>query len=498
MIQLTALGARVLLTIALLQTAASALTINCETELHTVTAAWNDTAPIQFTGNRVSYYDALVTMRGLRFANGLDNLVDNNITVATGNTCPIVSVTGSTTRVTYNGTWHGDGFNAYNHLHLADSGRLVIGPDAVMDCVNSAFFTRQLWVLGDGSGALEIDSGFVADNTAGGTSPVGIGAYRFSNAILITNHTRGLPQHVRPNCTNMDTGYNGHLVFEDQPGSRWIVDGSAQRYHGSVWIRRSVTIETRVDLIHDGVLTLWGDYTLAGAFQTLEPDLVITKEGPARLVLEGEQAYSANTRMDISAGEVVFDCDATGGYLRPGDSQGAQELTVAVASGAGAIFTAPRVRIAGLDMSASAHTTVAAGCTVSVAGDAALDGILHVTISDTISQEPGTTYQLFEWTPTGAFADLDLPEGPTWDTSRLYTDGTITLTSGTVQTHWGMALPRTVRQAPRTMLPWTSGPRSGPLFLLDGRVAAPHPGNAGGTSGAVLLNQSVPHHPGAP
>lgn len=451
---------------------ACALTVNCDTQLVTIDAPWRESGPVEFVSAKIKGYEPAVAARGLRFAGGLTDTVANEFTVRDGNTCPIVGVTGTESEVVYRGTWHGDGFNAYSHLYLADHGRFCLA-DAVLDFTNDSYFTRQLWVLGDGTGVLEVLPEFIADRTHGGTVAVGIGSYRLSNAVLITHDTQGLPQHVRPDCQNLPTGYNGHLVFENEPGSHWIVTGTPQEYRGSVWIREHVTIETQEDLTHTGVKTIWSDYTLAGAFQTLDTGVTIAKCGPAALVLAGEQAYMPGALLDITDGTVIFACDAAGGFLRPGDTQGGQELTVAVEDDAEASFTAPLVRVAALRLEPSARIAITLGCTVSVTGEAAAGGTLRVETPDGFSAEPNTVFQVFAWNPSGTFSDIQLPPGPTWDISRLYSHGTITLTDGTVAT--GACEPSSFAlspagHAPRLRLIRGRNAAGFQGMLLDGRV----------------------------
>ena len=61
-----------------------------------------------------------------------------------------------------------------------------------------------------------------------------------------------------------------------------------------------------------------------------------------------------------------------------------------------------------------------------------LAGTLMLEIDDEVSwlSLVGTTYQLFDWTgvtPAGAFDTIDPQPGTSWDTSRLYTTGEVTL-----------------------------------------------------------------------
>jgi uncharacterized protein YjbI with pentapeptide repeats len=63
-----------------------------------------------------------------------------------------------------------------------------------------------------------------------------------------------------------------------------------------------------------------------------------------------------------------------------------------------------------------------------------LDGalVLEFTPGVDLASLPGTTWQLFDWTgvaPTGSFSVLSADANLTWDTSQLYSTGTVTLVS---------------------------------------------------------------------
>lgn len=269
----------------------------------------------QFGGSE-RYSDTLLAS-GLHFVGGSPITVDADMTLVTGQSSQILAVHGHGTKVTYNGFWEGDGFGSFAHVFLPDGGHFIIGEDAHLDFVNDAYFTRQLWVKGDDAGGIiEFAEGFVADLTEGGTVPDGIGSIRLNNATVVTNHTQNIPVNFRPRPGD-EPQTNGHFVFENADGSRWIVQTNPQTYAGGVWLRANGTIETREDLTHIGVreddtVSSW-PYRAGNGFQTNVDNTLIAKEGSADLILAGEQAYRSGTIMRVNEGGVVFQTDPAAG-----------------------------------------------------------------------------------------------------------------------------------------------------------------------------------------
>ena len=262
-------------------------------------------------------YSNTLMASGLRFSGGGPIAVDVDLRGLNLNSSQVLTVAGDGTKVTFNGFWEGDGGNMFAHVFLVDGGHFIIGEEAHLDFVNDAYFTRQLWVKGDGTdGIIEFAEGFVADLTEGGTVPDGIGSIRLNNATVVTNHTQNIPVNFRPRPGD-EPQTNGHFVFENTAGSRWIVQTNPQSYAGGVWIRADGTIETREDLTHTGVreddTTSSFPYRAGNAFQTNADDLVIEKEGPANLILAGEQAYRPGTYIRVNEGAVVFETDPAAG-----------------------------------------------------------------------------------------------------------------------------------------------------------------------------------------
>jgi hypothetical protein len=423
----------------------SALTINSATEKITVDSDWSESGTVTFQGawNTVKPYRSLGSnhgeleyqssswSNGLHFTNGQTNTVNNDFD---GSDIIVAGVEGEGTVVEYGGSLNAENNGALN-LKLSNGGMFKLGADARCDLVNGALYTRQMWVLGDGSGTFEVEEGFVADRSKGD----GFGSYRFSNTTFISHSTDGLPTNVMNGCSDCPDGYehlNGHLVFENEGGSRWIVRSNDQVYKAALWIWKPITIVTEKNLTHVGRFVHlqtdgYGEYALAGGFQLLSPGITLTKEGPAALNLNGEQAYESNTTMDIRQGAVHFNSNAAGGTFRGGGS-GAQSLQVRVARGATVAFNHSPVAVRSLTMDDGAFCEVRIGAQCAVSGGATVSGTLRLTSETSTTIEEGDEFEIFDWggSVNGTFSAIEPDDGVTWDTDRLYSDGILRVTDG--------------------------------------------------------------------
>ena len=109
------------------------------------------------------------------------------------------------------------------------------------------------------------------------------------------------------------------------------------------------------------------------------------------------------------------------GDLRPGDSPGLVDFGGDLLLGAGATL---KIELGGPDPTDYDR--------LSVDGTLALDGTLDVVLIDSFTPDWGDTFDIFDFdTYTGQFADISLPglsNGLVWDTSALYTRGTLMVT----------------------------------------------------------------------
>lgn len=280
---------------------------------------------VQSTPRRRSYPDDLMNV-GFHVRTGRTVTMPTDIRMADLNTSHVIGAHGKETVVRYTGRWQADGGNAFPHLVLTEGARFVFTAESSMDLVMSgSFFTRQLWVYGDGTGVIELEEGFVADRTVNEPLPDAMGTIRLGGATLITHHTRNMPANTRPDGRG---GHyqNGHVVFERIPGNRWIVKTSNQVYAAQVDFDTDGVIETQAALTHNGhrrvVLPVGpgGHFISSGAFRTTSPNVTITKTGPAMLALEGEQSYHPGSRLIVEEGLLRMTTDP--GLGRDNDARG--------------------------------------------------------------------------------------------------------------------------------------------------------------------------------
>lgn len=277
---------------------------------------------------------------GIRFEGGTTIELAADIGDLSRSSSPSFQVYGEGTVVRFTGFWDGDGDGTITSLAPREGGRWIITEEAEMDFIQSfGGFTRQLWVYGDGTGVLELEEGFVADLSEGGTKSHGIGAIRLSNAILETHHSQSLPRTFRRRCNGV-AGPNGHFVFEDQDGSIWRPLTNPQTYDSAMWFFASGIIDAQVPVTHTGIT--WRNfstcdghtYTMANAFQTNENNVTITKRGPETLTLAGEIAFKPGGVLHVEEGGVDMRTDPAAGGTRPSGSVVGPNMSLLVDEGA--------------------------------------------------------------------------------------------------------------------------------------------------------------------
>lgn len=241
---------------------------------------------------------------------------------------PVISVLGNAGKLEYAGTWNADSGTIISWLRLEAGGHFVLTEEAEMYFIKEGFFTLQLWVHGDGTGTLELAEGFVADHTEAGLVRKGIGSIRMGAGTLISHHSQNLPLGYRPRADG-SVQTNGHLVFENSPGSRWIVRGTDQVYPGAVWIFQGMEVITESDLIHVGVTEGSSNYTAQNGWSILK-GVTVSKRGPGRLTLAGEQSYASGAVLDVQEGTLSLQSDPAAGRSLYGSVTGAQ-LTLQIA-----------------------------------------------------------------------------------------------------------------------------------------------------------------------
>ncbi len=402
---------------------------------------WNSTEKVQFSTGKTKPYECGdycidYFKNGLQFTGGHSYDLRNRLEGS--NDGLIIGAQGAGTIVQFNGSLQGTLNNAFIDIYLKDGGKFIVGGDAEMDLVpNGSLYTRQIWIASESGGVFEVEEGYKAERDCTDAS----GSYRFHNTTFISHHSQSLPFNTMKSCMDCPDGFdgvNGHLVFESQAGSRWIVASNDQTYPAALWIWVDVTIEARKNITHTGRYVVLESpysggtpYKLAGAFQTLENNVTITKEGPADLILEGGQAYKSGAHMDIRAGGVVFKSNAVGGVFRSSDqATGGADLAVSVADNARVAFLYDGVQLESLSLANDATLEVALGGASDFDFDA--NGTLLISNALGRSAEAGETFTIFKTLPGGQFNNVETPDEGSWDLSKLYSEGKVTLSSGSV------------------------------------------------------------------
>lgn len=248
---------------------------------------------------------------------------------------PFLIIRGAESDVTFNGTWVADTGSIISWLMPVEGATFRIGAGADMRFIKNDFYTLQLWVQGDGTGTLEIEEGFQADRTSGAQQSLGIGSIRLSNTTFITHHTRNLPLGYRPKSSEALQA-NGHLAFENNTGSRWIIRSNDQVYPGALWIYQGMEVRTETNLTHTGITETASDYTAFNGLSVFGG--VVRKTGPARLILAGEQSYNAGSLIFVEEGGVEFVTDPSAGRHFSGGGTRTGTLMLEIEPGADAIF----------------------------------------------------------------------------------------------------------------------------------------------------------------
>lgn len=318
-----------------------------------------------------TYSDDFVR-RGLHLRTGTEITLPTDIRLHNLNTSHVIGAHGEGTVVRYTGRWQADGGNVFPHLSLTEGGRFIFTAESSMNLVmDGSFFTRQLWVHGDGSGVLELEEGFVADHTVNEPLANAMGTIRLGGATLHTHHTRSMPQNTRPDGRG---GHyqNGHIVFERVPGNRWIVDSSNHYYAAQLDFDTNATLEIRSSLTHVGHRRVampvgpGGHFISTGAFRTTSPDVTITKTGPGMLALDGEQSYHPGSVLLLEEGLTRMSGNPGLGRDNFASGNAGPFLHVHARQEAGIQFSSPVSRLERITLEDQARLWLDEGCRIEV------------------------------------------------------------------------------------------------------------------------------------
>jgi hypothetical protein len=229
------------------------------------------------------------------------------------------------------------------------------------------YFTRQLWVWGDGTGVLELEEGFVSDRTRGATVPNAMGTIRLNGATLVTHHSQSLPYNTRPDGRG-GVYHNGHVVFEGDTPSTWSIRSTPHRYAAQIDFAADGTLDLQAPLTHNGQINVClpvgngGPFTSTGAFRTTKPGVTITKTGPAMLSLEGQQAWMPDSTLVIEEGLLRIHTDPAQSGRLGGDY--GNHLNLVIKQGATVVIASPKVHLASLTVEEGGTVQVLDGCEI--------------------------------------------------------------------------------------------------------------------------------------
>ena len=184
--------------------------------------------------------------------------------------------------------------------------------------------------------------------------------------------------------------------------------------------------------------------TISGPISGPNGNAKLTKVGTGTLTLTGANTYPGLTKVD--GGTLVMN------GTTPGAAEVNSGATLKGTGSIGGIVTlnsggtlAPgaspgTITIGGLSMNAGSALVVEIGGTtpgseydrIQSAGALALAGTLQVSLYNGFTPSAGQSFDLLNWGSTsGTFSSINLPTlaGLTWNTSQLYTTGTLSVTS---------------------------------------------------------------------
>lgn len=412
--------------------------INMATDSISITGDYNDNRFIVFS-NKYTQYDSRYLKYGLHFRNNRINEVNNPIAIANLIGSPTIGAWGVGTEVVIKNSFLSDGGQSVPHLVVGNGGKIRFSASSVVDLVlPGSFFTRQFWCLGDGTGIVELDPGFVADRTNGGLADLGFGSIRLNNVIFVTHESQGLPLGYRPNPSLI----NSHFVFERNPGSVWQIRTNDQEYKGGLWIEQNMKIDAVKNVNVSGVKAIWPDYVNFGGVFIRNPNITLTKVGQGTFTLSGEHGYALDSRFLVQEGAVEFQTDpfneADSIFYKSNNRVHGQNLVVELEGDGRVVAKASTVRLRTLQANSSSVETVVWNGSKIVAKTANLNGTFSFRLRDGLLISQGDSFVVTNFSArNGVFSAINLPtynNALVWDTSRFYSNGVLKVISGTVVT----------------------------------------------------------------
>jgi hypothetical protein len=365
--------------------------------------------------------------------------MDNLVSINNLNGSPTIGAWGQGTEVIYKNRFLSDGGQSVPHLVVQNGGKIRFAASALIDLVlPGSFFTRQFWCLGDGTGIIELDPGFIADRTRGGLADSGFGSIRLNNVIFRTHESQGLPIGYRPNPSLI----NSHFVFEGNHGSIWQVQTNDQEFKGGLWIRKNMTVDADRNVNVSGVKSIWPDYVNFGGVFLEDTSLILTKKGSGTFTLSGEHGYANKSKFIVENGAVEFKTDPfnesdSAFYISRGRKHG-QNLGIELEGVSKLVSKANTVRLRAINcISPYSEIQIWHGSTLK-AKSAQISGQFSFKFPEGILVSAGDSFEIMKFNDrSGSFAYLDLPtfnDAISWDTNGFYTRGVLKIATGSVVT----------------------------------------------------------------
>jgi hypothetical protein len=350
---------------------------------------------------------------GLQFRNAMENFMYNSIIPASesDSTCreqscfhrswfnsPILGVHGRGTKLYFMGPiFRGDNTYTKTSIALTDHGHLVIGRDVVVDMVFPRYgnYTRQMWIFGDGTGIFELEEGFQADRSKMGTTNVSFGSVRLSNVNFVTHNSQAIPHYYMMDDNNPELVLlNAHLVFENDPGGKWIIKTQEQQYAGGIQIYTHAGIETEKDLLLNGAVNHWPNkgYYDYGGIVFYADSLRLTKSGESTLTFDCDMFFNPGSMLDITEGRVIFRKDTYSTTISaPGRVNAGNHLSVRIGNGTEMNADTDTLHLDHLFVGGGA-TLVTSTDTHLIINSGNIEGMLVIDLKNA---QRGKTYRLF-------------------------------------------------------------------------------------------------------
>jgi hypothetical protein len=280
----------------------------------------------------INVYSDEMKHLGIQFRNKKTNYMCNNVYLATEkdsmcnhkekgcfsriwHSSPILGVGGNGTKVIYCGRlFKGDNTYSKTSLAVYDSGHFVFSRHSNIDLVFPRYgnYTRQIWAFGDGSGTIELEEGLIANRSKMGTTNESFGSIRLNNINFITHNSEAIPHYMMADNNNPNHVLrNAHLVFEGNPGSKWVISTNPQEYAGGLQVYTKCAIDAKKHLLLNGNVSHWPEkgYYDYGGIVFYHENLSLTISGKGGITFNCDMGFSPGSEMIVNNSRITFKKD---------------------------------------------------------------------------------------------------------------------------------------------------------------------------------------------